>query len=214
MKKLLSLALILALVATLTTSVFAVSEPVVGNRGTNNDYTDGDTYTDFDANVPAVDVGVYVTSGAYESRYAVDIEYSKIEFHVGVSNMVWDVNTMKYVVKEGSSTSTPPEEQYITVKNYSDNSVYMSATVTPEEDLDDSPMEVKVNCPDEVEKATAGSGSTNGTMTTKKITISVEPDTDKSWDDVANYFATKLSAGTTLRVATVTITISKDAPTP
>ncbi len=213
MKKLLSLALILALVATLTTSVFADTTRVVGKTGETPAYENGVTYGDFEANVPTVNVGVYVTSGAYESRYAVDIEYSEIKFDVAASNMVWDVTTMKYVVKNSGSTLTKPGDQTITVKNYSDQSVYMSAAVTPATGLDDSPMKVDVDCPAVVGKATAGSGSTNGTVTTEEITISVNlKNSTDTWNDVANYFATRLSGTATLQVATVTITISKDAP--
>ena len=98
MKKLISLALTLAILATLAISVSAAPEHVVGSHGVNAGGTGSTSYNDGlalgdgsnntwdgSSNSAAADVNVYVTTGAYQHRYAVDIEYSNIEFNVSGS---------------------------------------------------------------------------------------------------------------------------------
>lgn len=215
MKKFLALALILTLA--LSISVFAAGGRVVGNSGSNPSYDDGWTADDTKWNTANsdVEVDIKVTTNAYESRYAVDIEYTSIEFNVAASKMVWDVTKLQYVPKEDQSALTKPADQTITVKNYSDQPVTVSSDVEMEDDYAGSPMIISASAdvtPLTVAKATPNDSAGNGGSATEgTVTISVNTADGKTWNDVATFFAPFFAAADAdeLVVATVTLTVSK-----
>lgn len=147
MKKLISLALTLAILATLAIGVSAASEyptwypHMVGTHGLtasdkNNSYKDGVELDDFASNNPTVDVNITVSAGAVQSRYAVDIEYELMDFSITGSNLVWDVNQLKYVPVASDGTAPLSDKTFgVTIKNYSDQPVYLTAAVS--DTLDD-----------------------------------------------------------------------------
>lgn len=219
MKKFLALALTLTLALALSISVFA--DFVVGDRKENGSssatgtYKDGESYAEFGSDNPNLDVDIKVTAGAYEHRYAVDVVYEDMSFEIAGANMVWDVNTLQYVVLEGQNF-TPPTARKITITNYSDMPVYLGTNVVNKPGMDTAPMELIVSGSDSVAKATA-TDTTNGIAGSPSVeTLTVTPTlkTDKTWNDVANHFAPYLTNQTEYIVATLTLTISKDDPQP
>jgi len=201
MKKILAIILSVAMIATmLAVSVSAADKQVVvGDNGGVTDFADTTT--------GGQDINVKVTEITH--KYAVDVTFSLSDLTIGGS-ITWNVNDMKYDVE-----GTTPENttQKIEVSNRSDLPVYAYATVT-EADADDGITVTADKNSDAnkltVAKATAGSGTTNGSATAENITISI---TSTDWNTVAEYYAAKKLADPSkseYKVATVTVTISKD----
>lgn len=208
MKKLISLALILAVLCTMA---FALDNKVnvVGTYGGANGIDNGFTADNFTPGAGSVEVEIKVNAGAYESRYAVDIEYNDISFTVTGANMIWDVNELQYVADSGVEFAAPAA-QTITVKNYSDKAVGVAANVDEQPVLTESPMTVTAAVANAtVSAATAKNGSTPGTPGETTVTISVGLKPDKSWNDVATYFAGKLGVASEMPIGTVELTFSK-----
>lgn len=197
MKKILTLILTVALLATmLTLSVGAVKD-VGGNDGVEN--FDPTTTGGQDINVRVTDV---------THKYAVDVTFSLDELVIG-GTITWNVNTMKYDV-EGATLED--STRTIEVSNRSDLPVYAYATVsdtvaangitiTADKDSDTNKLTV--------EKATAGTGGANGTATSKDLNISI---TSADWNAVAEYYAAQKLANeaqSVFKIATVTVTITK-----
>lgn len=140
-------------------------------------------------------------------KYAVDITFGLEDLTIG--SIVWNVNTMKYDVT-GSTLAN--KEQEITVSNRSDLPVYAYATV---KDTDTANNKIAVTAANTetnkltVDKATAGTGTANGTANEDVIKINITSD---DWAASLGYYVEKMAATNTktFKIATVTVTISKD----
>ena len=198
MKKFLSLLLAVFMIA----SVFAVNvsaETVVGNTDGVNTF-DPTTTGGQSINVKVEDV---------THKYAVDVTFSLEDLTLG-GTITWNVNTMKYDIADTTAANT---SRTITVSNRSDLPVYAYATMT-DTDAGDSIMvsadkDSAINKLT-VEKATPGTGSSNGTATEGNIIISI---TSTDWESVATYYGNKRledMGRNTFTIANVTVTISKD----
>lgn len=198
MKKILSLILAVFMIA----SVFAVNvsaERVVGNTDGVNTF-DPTTTGGQSINVKVEDV---------THKYAVDVTFSLEDLTLG-GTITWNVDTMKYDIADTTAANT---SRTITVSNRSDLPVYAYATMT-DTDAGDS---ITVSADKDsainkltVEKATPGTGSSNGTATEGNITISI---TSTDWESVATYYGNKRledMGRDTFTIANVTVTISKD----
>lgn len=198
MNKILSLILAVFMIA----SVFAVNvsaETVVGNTDGVNTF-DPTTTGGQSINVKVEDV---------THKYAVDVTFSLEDLTLG-GTITWNVNTMKYDIADTTAANT---SRTITVSNRSDLPVYAYATMT-DTDAGDS---ITVSADKDsainkltVEKATPGTGSSNGTATEGNITISI---TSTDWESVATYYGNKRledMGRDTFTIANVTVTISKD----
>ena len=198
MKKILSLILAVFMIA----SVFAVNvsaETVVGNTDGVNTF-DPTTTGGQSINVKVEDV---------THKYAVDVPFSLEDLTLG-GTITWNVNTMKYDIADTTAVNT---SRTITVSNRSDLPVYAYATMT-DTDAGDS---ITVSADKDsainkltVEKATPGTGSSNGTATEGNIIISI---TSTDWESVATYYGNKRledMGRDTFTIANVTVTISKD----
>ena len=198
MKKFLSLILAVFMIA----SVFAVNvsaETVVGNTDGVNTF-DPTTTGGQSINVKVEDV---------THKYAVDVTFSLEDLTLG-GTITWNVNTMKYDIADTTAANT---SRTITVSNRSDLPVYAYATMK-DTDAGDS---ITVSADKDstinkltVEKATPGTGSSNGTATEGNIIISI---TSTDWESVATYYGNKRledMGRDTFTIANVTVTISKD----
>lgn len=198
MKKILAIILSVAMIATMLAVSVSAAKEVGGDNGVES----------FDPTTTGgQDINVKVTEITH--KYAVDVTFGLSDLTIGGS-ITWNVNDMKYDVE---GTTLADATQTIEVSNRSDLPVYAYATVT-EADADDGITVTADKNSDtnklEVAKATAGSGATNGTATSAEINISI---TSANWNTVAEYYAAKkLNAPDvdSYKVATVTVTISKD----
>ena len=205
MKKLISLALTLAILASLAISVSA--ERIVGTD-TNHNYKDGVTSITGNTN-NTTSVEIKVSAGEYQSRYAVDVEYADLTFSIAGANMVWDVTTLQYVVAEGG-TFTAPDSQAIYVYNRSDKTVDVAWAVAPAAGMASAPMELEVTTDkNTIEAATPKNGTTEGTPGKATITVNPTLVQGKTWNDVANHFAPYLVGVQDYTIATVTLTITQ-----
>lgn len=200
MKKFLSLILAVFMIA----SVFAVNvsaETVVGNTDGVNTF-DPTTTGGQSINVKVEDV---------THKYAVDVTFSLEDLTLG-GTITWNVNTMKYEVGGNTLKDT---SRKVKVNNRSDLPVYAYATISNTNDADGITVAAVNNSAENkltVAKATAGSGSQNGTSTVGELVINLTSD---NWDAVAEYYAAQRLASTNqatdrFRIATVTVTISKN----
>ncbi len=199
MKKIVSL----ILAGLMSVSLFAIgasADTVVGKP---------DGVGTFDPTNSGGDINVKVEKVTH--KYAVDLTFSFADLTIG--NLEWNVNTMKYDLVNG--TELKDTTRVITVDNRSDLPVYVYASIA---DVDKAPAlsigmtgagsaeEQKLT----VEKATAGSTG-NGTAKTETLTVNL---TSKDWNAVGLYYATKQLAtpdtAKTIKIATVTVYISKD----
>lgn len=200
MKKILAIILAVAmLTAMLAVSVSAEQE--IGGA---------DGVTTFDPTTPTgEDLNVKVTEITH--KYAVDLIYSLSDLTIDGA-ITWNVNTMKYEVGGNTLENT---ERKVKVNNRSDLPVYAYATITNTNDADGITVAAVNNSAQNkltVAKATAGSGSQNGTSTVEELVIKLTSD---NWNAVAEYYAaarlaSENQATDKFRIATVTVTISKD----
>ena len=200
MKKILAVVLAVAMLATIL-AVSAGAEQEVGGA---------DGVTTFEPTTPTgEDLNVKVTEITH--KYAVDLIYSLSDLTIDGA-ITWNVNTMKYEVGGNTLENT---ERKVKVNNRSDLPVYAYATITNTNDADGITVAAVNNSAQNkltVAKATAGSGSQNGTSTVKELVINLTSD---NWTAVAEYYAAQRLASQnqetdTFRIATVTVTISKD----
>lgn len=200
MKKLLAVLLTLTMLATLPAFGASAEQEVGGANGV----------TTFDPTTPTgEDLNVKVTEITH--KYAVDLIYSLSDLTIDGA-ITWNVNTMKYEVGGNTLENTTRK---VKVNNRSDLPVYAYATITNTND-DDGITVAAVNKDATtkltVTKATAGSGTQNGTSTVGELVINL---TSANWNAVAEYYATQRLASAnqatdTFRIATVTVTISKN----
>lgn len=196
MKKLLAVLLTLTMLATLP-AFGASAEKEVG--GDNGALTFDQTTTG------GKDLNVQVSEITH--KYAVDITFHLDDLVIG-GTITWNVNTMKYDVK---GTTLADSTQSIEVKNRSDLPVYAFATV---DDVAGDGISIAAEQDSAtnrltIAKATAGTGA-DGTPTKENLTINL---TSSDWGEVAKYYAQKRLDNETIatfRIATVTVTITKD----
>lgn len=196
MKKLLAVLLTLTMLVTLP-AFGASAEKEVGGA---------DGVTTFDPTKTG-DNNINVKVTEITHKYAVDITFGLEDLTIG--SIVWNVNTMKYDVT-GSTLAN--KEQEITVSNRSDLPVYAYATV---KDTDTANNKIAVTATNTetnkltVDKATAGTGTANGTANEDVIKINITSD---DWAASLGYYVEKMAATNTktFKIATVTVTISKD----
>ena len=200
MKKILAVVLAVAMFATIL-AVSAGAEQEVGGA---------DGVTDFEPTTPTgEDLKVKVTEITH--KYAVDLIYSLSDLTID-GNITWNVNTMKYEVGGNTLEDTTRK---VKVYNRSDLPVYAYATITNTNDADGITVAAVNNSAQTkltVAKATAGSGVQNGTSTVEELVINLTSD---NWNTVAEYYAAARLASPNqatdkFRIATVTVTISKD----
>ena len=192
MKKILAIILAVAmLTAMLAVSVSAEQE--VGGA---------DGVTTFEPTTPTgEDLNVRVTKITH--KYAVDLVYSLSDLTID-GNITWNVNTMKYEVGGNTledTTRRVPVYAYATISNTNDADGITVAAVNKD-------AATKLT----VAKATAGTGGNDGTLTVGELVINLTSD---NWNAVAEYYAAQRLASAnqatdTFRIATVTVTISKN----
>ena len=123
-----------------------------------------------------------------------------------------NVNTMKYEVGGNTLENTTRK---VKVNNRSDLPVYAYATITNTNDADGITVAAVNNSAQNkltVDKATAGTGGNDGTLTVGELVINLTSD---NWNAVAEYYAAQRLASAnqatdTFRIATITVTISKN----
>ena len=200
MKKILAIILAVAmLTAMLAVSVSAEQE--VGGA---------DGVTTFEPTTPTgEDLNVKVTEITH--KYAVDLVYSLSDLTID-GNITWNVNTMKYEVGGNTLENTTRK---VKVNNRSDLPVYAYATITNTNDAVGITVAAVNNSAQNkltVDKATAGTGGNDGTLTVGELVINLTSD---NWNAVAEYYAAQRLASAnqatdTFRIATITVTISKN----
>ena len=217
MKKLLSLAMTLAMLCCMATTAFAVTDHVVGTYGAHADTEDSlnDGVYPFSLNGTDTEyeVQIEVSAGRIQHKYAVDVTYTPVNMSITGGQLTWDVNKLEYVSDGNATGLENMENQTITITNYSDLPIYVNAEIedAPNDFIDvtfDAASEIK---DDEVEvpKATVGQAQE------KDVIYDIKVAADKTWNDVAEYYAAKFNAEntTSATAATLTITVAKDPTT-
>lgn len=203
MKKILAVVLAVAMFATILAVSAGAAESVLGS---NTGVLPGNFTTE---NVPGQDLNVKVTEITH--KYAVDLVYSLSDLTIDGA-ITWNVNTMKYEVGGNTLKDT---KRTVRVNNRSDLPVYAYATISNTNDADGitvAAVNKDATTKLTVAKATAGAGEANGESTVGELVINLTSD---NWNAVAEYYAAKRLASEnqatdTFRIATVTVTISKD----
>ena len=220
MKKIISLALTLSMLACMATSAFAATttDHVVGTRGDHATGTVqesiGDGVYPF-ATTPGADteyeIQIAVSAGTIQHKYAVDITYTPVNMSITGGTLTWDVNKLEYV-SDGATGLADLIGQEIVITNYSDLSVYVDPQIT-DNDANDF-IAVSYNAGTQIGDAKTEVGkATVGQKTEKKIVYDIKVEAGHQWEEVAEYYAGKFnSTGTTEAVAaTLTVVISATA---
>ena len=200
MKRILAIIISVAMIATMLAVSVSAEKEVGGDNG---------VLTFEPTTPPGEDLNVKVTDITH--KYAVDLVYSLQDLVID-GNITWNVNTMKYEV---ANTTLEDTTRTVTVSNRSDLPVYEFATVTDQDAGDGITVAADKNSDTNkltIGKATVGTAVANGTPTTGVLTINVTSD---NWNAVAEYYAAQRLASAnqatdTFRIATVTVTITKD----
>ena len=200
MKRILAIIISVAMIATMLAVSVSAEKEVGGNDGV----------TTFEPTTPnGEDLNVKVTEITH--KYAVDLVYSLQDLVIDGA-ITWNVNTMKYEV--GGNTLQNITRK-VKVYNRSDLPVYAYATITNTDDADGITVTADKDSATNkltIAKATAGVGTSNGTSTVEELVINLD---STNWNAVAEYYAAKRLASAnqatdTFRIATVTVTITKD----
>ena len=199
MKRILAIIISVAMIAAMLAVSVSAAKEVGGDDGV----------TDFDpTTTTGQDLNVKVTNITH--KYAVDLVYTLDDLVIGGA-ITWNVNTMKYDV--GGNT-LKNDTRKVDVINRSDLPVYAYATISNTDDADHITVTAANSAGNKltVAKATAGVGEDNGTPTVGELVINLTSD---NWNAVAEYYAAKRLASenqdtATFRIATVTVTISKN----
>lgn len=200
MKRILAIIISVAMIATMLAVSVSAEKEVGGDNG---------VLTFEPTTPPGEDLNVKVTDITH--KYAVDLVYSLQDLVID-GNITWNVNTMKYEV---ANTTLEDTTRTVTVSNRSDLPVYAFATVTDQDAGDGITVAADKNSDTNkltIAKATAGAGGANGTSTVEELVINLKSD---NWNAVAEYYAAQRLASAnqatdTFRIATVTVTITKD----
>lgn len=200
MKKILAVVLAVAMLATILAVSAGAEQEVGGANGV----------TTFEPTTPTgEDLNVKVTEITH--KYAVDLIYSLSDLTID-GNITWNVNTMKYEVGGNTLEDTTRK---VKVNNRSDLPVYAYATISNTNNADGIKVEaVNKDAATKltVAKATAGTGTNNGKSTVGELVINLTSD---NWNAVAEYYAAQRLASAnqatdTFKIATVTVTVTKD----
>lgn len=200
MKRILAIIISVAMIATMLAVSVSAEKEVGGDNG---------VLTFEPTTTPGEDLNVKVTEITH--KYAVDLVYSLQDLVIDGA-ITWNVNTMKYEVGGNNLENTTRK---VKVYNRSDLPVYAYATITNTDDADGITVTADNDSATNkltIAKATAGVGASNGTSTVEELVINLTSD---NWNAVADYYAAKRLASAnqatdTFRIATVTVTISKD----
>lgn len=202
MKRILAIIISVAMIATML-AVSVSAESILGsNTGVLPDNFTTETTPGENLNVKVSDV---------THKYAVDVVFSLDVLTIG-GTITWNVDTMKYEVV---GTTLGDTTRTVTVSNRSDLPVYAFATVTDQDAGDGITVAAEKDSDTNkltIGKANVGTAVANGTPTTGVLTINV---TSGDWNAVAEYYAAQRLASAnqatdTFRIATVTVTITKD----
>lgn len=200
MKRILAIIISVAMIATMLAVSVSAEKEVGGDNGVLT----------FDPTTPpGEDLNVKVTDITH--KYAVDLVYSLQDLVIDGA-ITWNVNTMKYEV--GGNT-LKDDTRKVKVYNRSDLPVYAYATISNTNDADGITVTAEKDSATNkltIAKATAGVGASNGTSTVEELVINL---TSANWNTVAEYYAAQRLASAnqatdTFRIATVTVTITKD----
>ena len=200
MKKILAVVLAVAMLATILAVSAGAEQEVGGANGV----------TTFEPTTPTgEDLNVKVTEITH--KYAVDLIYSLSDLTIDGA-ITWNVNTMKYEVGGNTLEDTTRK---VKVYNRSDLPVYAYATITNTNDADGIRVTAEKDSATNkltIAKATAGAGGANGESTVGELVINL---TSNNWNSVAEYYAAQRLASAnqatdTFRIATVTVTVTKD----
>ncbi len=200
MKRILAIIISVAMIATMLAVSVSAEKEVGGDNG---------VLTFEPTTPPGEDLNVKVTEITH--KYAVDLVYSLQELVIDGA-ITWNVNTMKYEVGGNSLENTTRK---VKVYNRSDLPVYAYATISNTNDADGITVTAEKDSATNkltIAKATAGVGASNGTSTVEELVINL---TSANWNTVAEYYAAQRLASAnqatdTFRIATVTVTITKD----
>lgn len=200
MKRILAIIISVAMIATMLAVSVSAEKEVGGDNG---------VLTFEPTTPPGEDLNVKVTEITH--KYAVDLVYSLQDLVIDGA-ITWNVNTMKYEVGGNTLENTTRK---VKVYNRSDLPVYAYATITNTNDADGITVTAENDSATNkltIGKANVGTAAANGTPTTGVLTINV---TSANWNDVAEYYAAQRLASAdqatdTFRIATVTVTITKD----
>lgn len=201
MKKLLAVLLTLTMLVTLL-AFGASADNVVGGD---------DGVLTFDPTTTNPEQNLNVKVSDITHKYAVDITFTLNDLEIGGS-ITWNVKDLKYDVVGGL---TGVQKRNITVSNRSDLPVYAYATISNTDNADGITVTAEKDSATNkltIAKATAGAGANNGTSTVEELVINLK---STNWNAVAEYYAAQRLASAnqetdTFRIATVTVTISKN----
>ena len=200
MKRIPAIIISVAMIATMLAVSVSAEKEVGGDNGVLT----------FDPTTPTgEDLNVKVTEITH--KYAVDLVYSLQDLVIDGA-ITWNVNTMKYEVGGNTLEDTTRK---VKVYNRSDLPVYAYATITNTNDADGITVTAEKDSATNkltIAKATAGAGASNGTSTVEELVINLK---SANWNAVAEYYAAQRLASAnqatdTFRIATVTVTITKD----
>lgn len=216
MKKIISLALSLSMLACMASTAFAATDHVVGTRGVHQDGTAADSIGDgvwpFSTNGldTTYELAISVVTGENMHKYAVDITYADMSMSIAGGNMVWDVNKLEYV-PNGEGVALGNNEFDVTVTNYSDLPVYVEAVVTDnfdgQEERADDGVTIATSLTEKT-KIESAIGTTNGKPCEFNVTVSAE--NEEKWQEAVNFYMTKLQNAGSVEVGSVQVTISKE----
>ena len=205
MKKIFAILLTVAMLTTVL-AVSVSAENVIGSQNgvLPENFTTSETTPGENLNVKVSDV---------THKYAVDVVFSLADLTIG-GTITWNAETMTYDVA-GTELGKTAVTRTVTVSNRSDLPVYAFATVADQDAGDGITFTAEKDSATNkltIAKATAGTAVATGTPTKGYLTINVNSD---NWNAVAEYYAAKRlssanQATDTFKVATVTVTISKD----
>ena len=198
MKKLLALALTLALISALTISSFA-ADLVLGDQ-TGVPSFDSTTFNNL--------VDITVTAGQVQSRYAVDVVFETFSIAVTGSELTWNVNTLQYDNTAAAGDDLDIVDRPITIYNRSDKPIDVSATCVDSDDEDG--VTIAINGTSEntaftVDAARVGTEAVDSRRGVNSFTVSVTSD---DWNDVANYYARDLLQNNVKSIGKISITIA------
>lgn len=236
MKKIISLALSLSMLACMATNAFAAdpeTKPVVGthgdNKGTENSLLDGVDAENFGNGDSETTINIKVSTGNLQHRYAVDVEYTDVVLSLNGGDRTWDVNQLKYVYTSANTQDGNAWTPTFKIKNYSDLSVYVKAEVN-RSNQNDGLVITKTGMPvgtdgitnevreangwNEISSAVPTGNDTVGSVKSLGFKLSVALDNNKTWNDVANAHADEIAASNdgTAIVATFTVKVAKQIP--
>lgn len=216
MKKLISLAMTLAMLCCMATTAFAATDNVVGYYGQNRDVTDGVNPFVVNSGKGNYELAIKVSTGDLQHRYAVDITYDTMELSITGGNLVWNVYTLEYDA-DTDKTAFANTAFNVSVTNYSDMPVAFTHAVTDEIDdgidvavIKDGDLQAYVDGTNDAIDATirleSATSVTPYQAQTAYFDVAVKSD---DWTEVANYYLPMLdNADDTETVATVTLTFT------